>query len=240
MPLLDHFHPPLSKRRHWENLHSAWANALRDYLNDGVLPPRYVAEVQISIGSHVEVDVATLEEEADGAETANGNVAVWAPPRPHTAALNFTHPDLFEVQVLSDEEGPRLVAAVELVSPGNKDRHEARHAFAVKCASYLQQGISVVIVDVVTLRGGNLHAQLLDLLQVVKDRSRLGKAKLYAAGYRTVSRRKRMALEYWTESLAVGAELPTMPLWIQPELCVPLELGQPYRRACVSSRIDVD
>jgi hypothetical protein len=240
MPLLDHFHPPLSKRRHWENLHSAWANALRDYLNDGVLPPRYVAEVQISVGSQVEVDVATLEETSAPA-AGNGNVAVWAPPRPpHTAALDFTHPDLFEVQVLSDEEGPRLVAAVELVSPGNKDRPGKRHAFAVKCASYLQQGISVVIVDVVTLRGGNLHAQLLDILQVVKDRSRLGKAELYAATYRTVPRRKRMALEYWTEPLALGAELPTMPLWIQPELCLPLELEHPYRRACVSSRIEVE
>ncbi len=27
MPLLDHFHPPLSRRRHWEGLHAAWANA---------------------------------------------------------------------------------------------------------------------------------------------------------------------------------------------------------------------
>ena len=33
MPLLDHFHPPLSRHRHWENLHSAWANALRDQAN---------------------------------------------------------------------------------------------------------------------------------------------------------------------------------------------------------------
>ncbi len=238
MPLLDHFHPPLSKRRHWENLHSAWANALRDQLNDELLPPRYVAEVQISIGSQVEVAVATLEE--DGAASGNGNVAVWAPPRPHTAALQFTHPDLFEVQVLSDEEGPRLVAAVELISPGNKDRKGKRHAFAVKCGSYLQQSISLVMVDVVTLRGGNLQAELFDILQIGTDKSGLSDADLYAGAYRTVSRRKSMKLEYWTEPLAVGEALPTMPLWIQPDLCLPLNLEEAYRRACVSSRIDVD
>ena len=25
MPLLDHFHPPLSDERHWESFHAAWA-----------------------------------------------------------------------------------------------------------------------------------------------------------------------------------------------------------------------
>ena len=30
MPVLDHFHPPLSQRRHWESFHSAWATALAD------------------------------------------------------------------------------------------------------------------------------------------------------------------------------------------------------------------
>ncbi|HEX8199253.1 MAG TPA: hypothetical protein VF590_02110, partial [Isosphaeraceae bacterium] len=62
MPLLDHFHPPLSQRRHWENLHSAWASAIRQQLND-ILPPRYFAEVNVRLGSRVEIDVATFEEE---------------------------------------------------------------------------------------------------------------------------------------------------------------------------------
>src|SRR5207248_3163642 len=81
MSLLDHFHPPLSKRRHWQNLHSAWANALRDLLNGGLLPPRYVAEVNISLASQVEVDLGTFEEHAgDGGSGAAGSLALWAPP----------------------------------------------------------------------------------------------------------------------------------------------------------------
>ena len=28
MALLDHFHPPLSQRRHWDSFHGAWAEAI--------------------------------------------------------------------------------------------------------------------------------------------------------------------------------------------------------------------
>jgi hypothetical protein len=43
MPLLDHFHPPLSQRRHWESFHSAWASALADALNEEWLPEGFFA-----------------------------------------------------------------------------------------------------------------------------------------------------------------------------------------------------
>ncbi len=240
MPLLDHFHAPLSKHRHWQSLHNAWAGALRDQLNGGLLPPRYFAEVQISFGSRVEIDVPTFEEGTAGAASTNGGVAVWAPPRPtHRVTLQFSHPDLFEIRVFTDEEGPRLVAAVELVSPSNKDRPAQRHQFAIKCASYLQENVGLVVVDVVTARGGNLHRQLLEILQVAQDRAKRGDGDLYAGAYRTVPTKKTVKLEYWIEPLAVGAALPTMPLWIGPDLCLPLNLEQAYAQACKSSRIDV-
>jgi hypothetical protein len=54
--------------------------------------------------------------------------------------------DLVEVQVFSDSEGPTPVGAIELVSPSNKDRPAERDAFVSKCASYLQQGVGLVIV----------------------------------------------------------------------------------------------
>jgi hypothetical protein len=240
MPLLDPFHPPLKKRRHWQSLHNTWAGALRDQLNGSLLPADFFAEVQIKLGTVAEIDVAAFEEETSGTAAGNGGVTVWAPPRPtHRTALQFTHPDLFEVRVFTDVEGPELVAAVELVSPSNKDRPAQRHQFAVKCASYLQQNVGLVVVDVVTERGGNLHRDLLDILQVGQDRARLEEDPLYAGAYRTVTAKKAVKLEYWVESLAVGEPLPTMPLWIRSDLCVPLNLEAAYVQACRSSRIDV-
>jgi len=239
MPLRDHFHPPLSRNRHWENLHSAWANALRDHLNDELLPPEYFAEVRISVGDRVEVDVATCEEGRDTG-SGNGGVAVWSPAKPFSAALDFTHPDLFEIQVYREDGGPRLVAAVEFVSPANKDRPATRRVFAVKCASYLHAGLGVAMIDIVTNRRGNLHADTLGLLHVTADDSRIGAAELYAASYRTASVDGTAALEFWGEPLSVGEPLPTLPLWIAPDLCLPLHLEAAYERACEKSRIGDD
>src|SRR4051812_26196739 len=114
MPLLDHYHPPLSKRRHPESLHSAWANALCRLLNEGLLPARYFAEVNVRLGTRVEVDVGTFEEgKGETRPAEGGGLAVWAPPRPTgVEPLSFNEPELFEVQVLTDQEGPQLVAAI--------------------------------------------------------------------------------------------------------------------------------
>ena len=74
--------------------------------------------------------------------------AVWAPPRPALdVAVDFTDQDLFEVQVYDDDDDTRLTAAIEIVSPGNKDRPSARKAFATKCASYISAGVFVAVID---------------------------------------------------------------------------------------------
>jgi len=55
-------------------------------------------------------------------------------------------PDSMEVLVFRTEAGPTLVVAIELVSPGSKDRKAHRRAFAAKCSSYLQQGIGLMFI----------------------------------------------------------------------------------------------
>lgn len=168
MPLLDHFHPPLQGRRHREGSHGRWAAAMSDALNE-TLPQEYFAEFQVTLGTRVEVDVATFTEAAapggagpDGAGTAV-QTRVWTPPAP-VAVFPAQFPDDFAVHVFSIVAGPTLVAAIELVSPGNKDRPEARRAFAAKCAAYLQRGVGLMVVDIVTLRHANLHDELMTLL----------------------------------------------------------------------------
>src|SRR5262245_29017408 len=61
MPLLDHFHPPLSEERHWDGFHSKWANTLVDALNED-LPAGYFAEPHVHTGARVEIDAATFAE----------------------------------------------------------------------------------------------------------------------------------------------------------------------------------
>lgn len=239
MPLFDHFRPPLRRRRRWESFHSAWATYLAQQLNDE-LPRNFVAEVQVQLSVQVEADVAALEGDEDDvpAEEPAGGIltAVWAPPRPTVdAGVDFADIDLFEVQVRREDDDLQVVAAVELVSPANKDRPTTRNIFAAKCASYLHQGVSALVVDVVTTRRANLHRVLFDLIGVRSTGPDLG--NLYTASYRTITRRKRCRLEAWTEPLAVGEVLPTLPLWIAPDRAVPVNLEQSYLATCAALRL---
>ena len=59
MPLLDHFHPPLSEHRHWHAFHNSWATYLSSQLN-ALLPEGYFAEANVQFG--VEIDVAAFQE----------------------------------------------------------------------------------------------------------------------------------------------------------------------------------
>jgi hypothetical protein len=60
MPLLDHFRPPLSQRRHWDSFHGAWAEAMALNLNQTLLPDGFVAEARVKLGGQVELDVETF------------------------------------------------------------------------------------------------------------------------------------------------------------------------------------
>jgi hypothetical protein len=238
MPLLDHFRPPLSQRRHWDSFHGAWAEAMAAHLNQSLLPERFVAEARVQLGGQVEIDVATFAEAGTAPGPSQGGVALWTPPKPMaTAPLSFQAADIFEVQVLSEAEGPRLVAAVELVSPANKDRPANRRMFAVKCASYLHSGVSVILVDVVTERSGNLHQELLELLQVQCSTPAQGPQDLYAVAHRIVPGEQGLHLETWAHALTLGGALPTLPLWLERDLCLPLDLEATYQAACAARRI---
>jgi hypothetical protein len=240
MPLLDHFHPPLSIQRPWQGFHSAWASTIAQQLNQGLLPPRFFAMPTVHVGGQIEIDVATLQEAGASAEGgAAVATAVWAPPRPTVSLpVDFAGLDLFEVQVFHEETGPRLLAAIELVSPANKDRPGHRQAFAVKCASYLQQGVSLVVVDVVTERLASLHAELLRLVAPGGNGPLWqSPSNLYAAAYRVAAEGEQTRLEAWPEALGLGEELPKVPLWLRPDCVLPLDLERSYAATCAWLRI---
>ena len=60
---------------------------------------------------------------------------------------------------------------------------------------------------------------------------------LYAVAYRAATVQKRPRIEIWPEELALGAELPTMPLWLTLDLALPLALEASYTATCRSLRI---
>jgi hypothetical protein len=239
MPLLDHFHPPLHGPRRWEGFHHAWATVIAQHLNEEILPPEYFAEPEISLGPELEIDVATLELSRSDHSSAPATTTVWSPPRPEIAVkVDFAHLDSYEVRVYQDLGGAELRAAIELVSPANKDRAGSRRTFAAKCAGYLKHGIAVVLVDIVTARTANLHEELFDTLGVKSRRAAWRSSTgLYAVAYRALPVRGAPRVQAWPERLVLGKELPVMPLWLSLELCVPVHLEESYLATCRSLRI---
>src|SRR5688572_8202115 len=108
MPLLDHFHPPVSERRTWEGFHGLWAAALVEMLNRDVLGEEYFADMQVHIGSQVEVDIATFVESRKpnrgGVATLAAAAPAWAPPKTDLV-LPTVFPDEIEVQVFATATG---------------------------------------------------------------------------------------------------------------------------------------
>lgn len=238
MPLRDHFHPPLHPTRSWESFHSRWASSIADYL-DGVLPPRYFAEINVRLGPQVATDVAEWQGDPRGeGELPNGPaggqavaVQTYSPPAP-SAVLPAVFPDEMEVQVVDDRGAARLVAVVELVSPANKDRPGERRSFAAKCAAYLQGGVGVVVADVVTSKHFNLHNELTEVLQWGEPFRMQEEAHLYAVAYRPLRRAGRDEIDAWWQPLALGAALPTLPLALRGAFTLPLDLGACYEDTC--------
>lgn len=146
--------------------------------------------------------------------------------------------DEYEVRVYDTERGRQLVAAIEIVSPANKDRPENRRAFAAKAAALLRQDVSVSLVDLVTVRQFNLYVDLLDLIGRSDPTLGTNPPHLYVATMRARKSAGRKArLDSWFYSLELGRPLPSLPLWLAEDLVVRLDLEPTYEETCRVLRI---
>jgi hypothetical protein len=208
-------------------------------LNAGVLPEGYYAVPFLDRDGPIEIDVATLHTPAPhGPESGAGSEQPWSPGEPRlSVAVEWPAADNARVEVLTDDGDPRLAAAVELVSPRNKDRPKSREAFAAKCAEYLARGCGVVVVDAVTARRADMHAEVLAMLEAGAGASAATAGGLAAVSYRSLGREAEARLQAWPFVLEVGQVLPTVPLWLSGEIAVPLDLEASHSATCVDLRI---
>src|SRR4029077_10625835 len=102
------------------------------------------------------------------AATGDGGTATLTALSPTlTVEADLSEQDEYEVRIYDAERGRQLVAAIEIVSPSNKDRPDTREVFIGKVVSLLQQGVCVSLVDLVSVRQTNLYVELLKLLGCV-------------------------------------------------------------------------
>ena len=242
MPLRDHFRSPLDDVHSWDELHGMWPAMIVRELNQ-VLPEPYFAAPGIHLGTLYEIDVGTYEDggaEPKGVDAANGGAAIatYTPPKPTlTLEPRLPHQDLYEVRVYDSRRNRRLVAAIEIVSPSNKDRPETRGTFVSKVAALLKHDICVSVVDVVGTIDFNLYGELMNILESADGTLGEDPSPIYAVTLPMRHEGRRRMMDNWYHDLAVGRPLPTLPIWLAETSAVSLDLESSYEETCRTLRI---
>jgi hypothetical protein len=240
MPLRDHFRPPVSSRHSWEGFHAQWPAMLVQRLSPQ-LPDGFSAEPRVHLGSYYEIDVGGFDGAAPappGGGDHGGAALPYSAPQPTlTVEVDLADQYEYEVLVYDQTRDRHLVAAVEFVSPANKDRPEHRRVFVAKCAALLQKGVCVAVVDLVTVRRANLYAELLELIGRSDPALGPDPPHIYAVTCRGRKAGGRGLLDTWAYPLTVGRPLPALPLWLTEDIGVSLDLEASYEDACRVLRI---
>jgi Protein of unknown function (DUF4058) len=131
----------------FHHFHQVWVVAIGNALNGGLLPPGYLAMVEQVTGRPIS-DVVTLQARAPS-EGAEGGIAVaTAPPTARLIARieGINYAKRADRVVIRHGRG-KVVAIIEIVSPGNKASRAALRTFVEKAADIINQGVSLLVVD---------------------------------------------------------------------------------------------
>ncbi|HQZ66642.1 MAG TPA: DUF4058 family protein [Planctomycetaceae bacterium] len=217
--------------------HHRWISAISDALNQGTLPADYYALPE-QVAAGFGPDVLTLQggsgdvdELAEGATLGGMTTALQT--RPQSRFTAQTEAEFYRRKkssiVVRHVSGDRIVAMLEIVSPGNKSNRAAFQAFVEKASELLEHRIHLLIVDPFPPgpRDPNgIHAAIWE--QVQDDSYRItADQPLTLVAYECDQFTTRASIE----PIAVGQALPDMPLFLEPNGCVMVPLEATYETA---------
>lgn len=206
--------------------HHRWISAISDVLNAGTLPEDYYALPEQQAAGFGP-DVLTLHAPTGKEDDAgSGGVATMVQTRPKTRFTAETDAELYRRKkssiVVRHVSGDRIVAVLEVVSPGNKASEHAMRAFVENACDLLEYRIHLLIIDPFAPgpRDPNgVHAAIWEEFQ--DEPFSLPKDKpLTLVAYEC-----DLTTRAYIETIAIGERLPDMPLFLEPNahLLVPLE-----------------
>ena len=152
--------PYLERPDEWESFHHSLATRIADALA-AVVPPNYrVLSERRLVVDRIDEDGEPLRgrsvrpDDVVLAEGGGGTAVLEAPPIVSPAQIELEEPEYEPEEqafiAIRDRSGRRVITAIEILSPANKDEHRA--AYLRKRWEYRHDGISVVELDL--LRGG--------------------------------------------------------------------------------------
>jgi hypothetical protein len=208
--------------------HHDWITEIARALNNGLLPNDYYAlPEQQAAGFGPDVLALQSPSAKEGeAAAASSDTATLIRTRPKSQFHAETDAEFYRRKKSSIAvrhiSGDRIVAMLEVISPGNKASRHALRAFVDKACELLEHRIHLLLIDPFppTLRDPNgIHAAIWEEVQD-KPFALPEKKPLTLVAYECGP-----TTQAHIQTLAVGDPLPDMPLYLEPDghVLVPLE-----------------
>jgi len=215
----------------YHDFHCSWLTELKNALNRGLLPNDHYAQVE-QVAEAMIADILTLHSQDprdEPEEEGEGGVAVaLAPPRVRiTESIEIdmyaAHAKQIAIRHVSDD---RIVALIELLSPGNKSSDFAFRSFVRKALEAIDRGCHLLLIDPFPPgprdpRG--IHGAIWEKFGGTYDPPPDKPMTLvaYDAG---------LVRTTYVEPIAVGDVLTDMPLFLTSKRYVPVPLEESYLR----------
>lgn len=231
MPLRQAYRPT-DEWKPWFGFNAGWACTMLGHLNLHVLSQDYRASLDVFKPRDM---LSYFEAIPDHTVSTVVPDRGFPPPPAFSAEAAFVDPGCCDLTVLY-EGTHRLAAAVLIAHPDYTLTEIGRRTFAVKCARWLQRGTNLVVIH--TSVPTDLHGELTTLLGCADQMAWQSPSGLSAVCYRVAREKQRLRFDAWPHALALGEPLPTVPLWLEADLAVPLDLEATFEEVCRSLRID--
>jgi hypothetical protein len=229
----------------FHDFHTAWNIEIRSALNKGLMPKGYYVQAEQRAASYV-ADVLALEVSGDddveesyetnydsidsddgggGLATAVGKI-VMTETRVELSDDSELYVNLRRTLVVRHVSGDRIVALIELVSPGNKSSSTKFSEFVEKARESLNLGLNLLIVDLFPPTARDPHGLHEHIWSSSQGFTPTPEEPLLQASYRAGKVRRA-----YIEPTCVGCTLKPMPLFLRKNLFVNVPLDTTYDAA---------
>jgi hypothetical protein len=212
----------------FHDFHQSWSIRIKDALNAGRLPKGLVALVEQRSGPR-ESDVLAIEARTrPRSATAPGSSVVTLEP-PTTRIVRRSTKEIYSGRanrIIVTHHLGRIIAVIEILSPGNKDSRAALRDFVDKTIDFLRKGIHVLVIDLFPPSPRDpfgIHKVIWDEIEEEDFTFPEGKDRILAS-YETGGVRAA-----YVEPVGVGNPLPAMPLFLTNDLHIMVPLEPTYQ-----------
>ena len=219
----------------FHDFHGSWITELKKALNGGILPYGYYAMSE-QVAGEVGPDVLALEARSGGPggheSSLEGATAVKETPPKVRFTVTANERELYTLKrrtlVIRHSSGDQIVALIEILSSGNKNRKGALQRFIDKAVSALARGYHLLVVDLYppsSYDPQGIHGVLWSEFEVAPYKRPADKP-LTLVAYSTGAIPRA-----YVEPIAVGSVLPAMPLFLDEDWYVNVPLEETYNEA---------